>query len=105
MTPSALKNIYGQIKKKCLIKKLKQAISCYITRFKTVELYLALIDECILVIGPMDITDETRSDIRETIASERKELLDGKENSQDLIRKLSISIFRLIVSSREYQRC
>ena len=64
-----------------------------------------LIDECILVIGPMDITDETRSDIRETIASERKELLDGKENSQDLIRKLSISIFRLIVSSREYQRC
>ena len=46
-----------------------------------------LIDECLLVIGPMDITDETRSDIRETIASERKELLDGKENSQNFIRK------------------
>ena len=64
-----------------------------------------LIDECLLVIGPMDITDETRSDIKATIASERKRLLDGKEHSQDLIRKLSISIFRLLVSSREYQRC
>jgi len=64
-----------------------------------------LIDECLLVIGPIYITDETRSDIMQSITSEHKELSNGKGNGDDLIRKLAMSVFRLVVSSREYQRC
>ena len=64
-----------------------------------------LIDQCVAVIGPMEITEETRQNLYETIDAQREGLGTKSERDGDLIPALALGIFRLLVSSREYQRC
>ena len=59
-----------------------------------------LVDACLDVLGPMDVSDDTRSLLVE-VASRGIEAEPTDRASQDLI----LSLFKLIVSSREYQLC
>ncbi len=59
-----------------------------------------LVDACLDVLGPMDVSDDTRSLLVE-VASRGIEAEPTGRASQDLI----LSMFKLIVSSREYQLC
>ena len=59
-----------------------------------------LVNACLDVLGPMDVTDDTRSLLVE-VASRGIEAEPTGRASQDLI----LSMFKLIVSSREYQLC
>ena len=64
-----------------------------------------LVDGCLDVMGPMDVLDETRDLLLEVASAGIKEdgfQADGEtKGSQRLI----LNLFRLIVSSREYQLC
>ena len=59
-----------------------------------------LVDACLDVLGPMDVSDDTRLLLVE-VASRGIEAEPTGRASQDLI----LSMFKLIVSSREYQLC
>ena len=59
-----------------------------------------LVDACLDALGPMDVSDDTRSLLIE-VASRGIQAEPTGRASQDLI----LSLFKLIVSSREYQLC
>ena len=59
-----------------------------------------LVDACLEVMGPMDVSDDTRTLLID-LATRGIEAEPSGSASQDLI----LSIFKLIVSSREYQLC
>ena len=59
-----------------------------------------LVDACLDVLGPMDVSDDTRS-LLVGVASRGIEAEPTGRASQDLV----LSLFKLIVSSREYQLC
>ena len=59
-----------------------------------------LVDACLEVMGPMDVSDETRA-LLVDLAARGIEAEPSGSASQELI----LSIFKLIVSSREYQLC
>ena len=55
-----------------------------------------LVDSCLDVLGPMDVGDETRAMLNEVAAA-------GMENG--VTQELILDLFKMIVSSREYQLC
>ena len=59
-----------------------------------------LVEACLEAIGPMDVSDDTRTLLND-LATRGIEAEPSGSASQDLI----LSIFKLIVSSREYQLC
>ena len=59
-----------------------------------------LVDACLEVMGPMDVSDETRA-LLVDLAARGIEAEPSGSASQELI----LSVFKLIVSSREYQLC
>ncbi|MCY4652546.1 MAG: DUF1800 family protein, partial [Dehalococcoidia bacterium] len=59
-----------------------------------------LVDACLEVMGPMDVSDETRT-LLVDMAARGIEAEPSGSASQELI----LSVFKLIVSSREYQLC
>ena len=60
----------------------------------------ALVDACLDVLGPMDVSEDTMALLTEVASRGIEAEPDGKA-SQELI----LSLFKLIVSSREYQLC
>ena len=64
-----------------------------------------LVDGCLDVIGPMDVSDETRGLLLEVASSEMQEGGAQAQGESKPSQRLILNLFKFIVSSREYQLC
>ena len=64
-----------------------------------------LVEGCLEVLGPMDVSDETRDLLLEIASSGMQNGEPQTNGGAKVSQRLILDLFRFIVASREYQLC